>query len=177
MYIFVWATSQVEEEAPVSFADLGGWVTRRLAIKATPTTSSRPYSSSRGRPPRDTLKAIQYGEGEPRPTRRVHRRAVDSPSPPCAFRRGFRFFGPGENFVSCFFPGGPRALADAFSHRPVLPLRPLFLIAQFTIDELRKQMDNKNNIRNMSVIAHVDHVSQAAAPGSKKDRGKKKPKR
>lgn len=31
--------------------------------------------------------------------------------------------------------------------------------AQFTIDELRKQMDYNKNIRNMSVIAHVDHVS------------------
>lgn len=27
----------------------------------------------------------------------------------------------------------------------------------FTIDELRALMDRKKNIRNMSVIAHVDH--------------------
>lgn len=27
----------------------------------------------------------------------------------------------------------------------------------FTVDQLREIMDNKNNIRNMSVIAHVDH--------------------
>ena len=32
-------------------------------------------------------------------------------------------------------------------------------LSQFSIDELRKQMDFKHNIRNMSVIAHVDHVS------------------
>ena len=30
--------------------------------------------------------------------------------------------------------------------------------SQFSIDELRRQMDKKHNIRNMSVIAHVDHV-------------------
>ena len=35
----------------------------------------------------------------------------------------------------------------------------LSFAAQFTIDELRKQMDHNKNIRNMSVIAHVDHVS------------------
>jgi len=28
---------------------------------------------------------------------------------------------------------------------------------KFTADELRKIMDLKHNIRNMSVIAHVDH--------------------
>lgn len=45
-------------------------------------------------------------------------------------------------------------------HRPdVAPSAPL----QFSIDELRRQMDKKHNIRNMSVIAHVDHVSAAAA--------------
>lgn len=27
----------------------------------------------------------------------------------------------------------------------------------FTVDQLREIMDKKNNIRNMSVIAHVDH--------------------
>lgn len=27
----------------------------------------------------------------------------------------------------------------------------------FTVDEIRKMMDKKKNIRNMSVIAHVDH--------------------
>ena len=30
-------------------------------------------------------------------------------------------------------------------------------MVKFTINEIRKQMDNKHNIRNMSVIAHVDH--------------------
>merc|ERR1711966_645318 len=30
-------------------------------------------------------------------------------------------------------------------------------MVKFTIDELRKQMDHNKNIRNMSVIAHVDH--------------------
>jgi len=31
---------------------------------------------------------------------------------------------------------------------------------QFTIDDMRRQMDRVKNIRNMSVIAHVDHVSR-----------------
>ena len=31
------------------------------------------------------------------------------------------------------------------------------LQVKFTADELRKIMDLKHNIRNMSVIAHVDH--------------------
>ena len=30
-------------------------------------------------------------------------------------------------------------------------------MVKFTIDQLRKLMDKKHNIRNMSVIAHVDH--------------------
>ena len=30
-------------------------------------------------------------------------------------------------------------------------------MVKFTIDQLRKLMDKKKNIRNMSVIAHVDH--------------------
>ena len=30
-------------------------------------------------------------------------------------------------------------------------------MVNFTIDQLREIMDQKNNIRNMSVIAHVDH--------------------
>lgn len=30
-------------------------------------------------------------------------------------------------------------------------------MVKFTVDELREHMDKKNNIRNMSVIAHVDH--------------------
>jgi hypothetical protein len=30
-------------------------------------------------------------------------------------------------------------------------------MVKFTIDQLRKLMDLKHNIRNMSVIAHVDH--------------------
>jgi elongation factor 2 len=30
-------------------------------------------------------------------------------------------------------------------------------MVKFTIDQLRKLMDFKHNIRNMSVIAHVDH--------------------
>ncbi|KAF5196074.1 hypothetical protein FRX31_014339, partial [Thalictrum thalictroides] len=32
-------------------------------------------------------------------------------------------------------------------------------MVKFTADELRRIMDLKHNIRNMSVIAHVDHVS------------------
>jgi len=31
------------------------------------------------------------------------------------------------------------------------------LQVNFTIDEIREIMDKKKNIRNMSVIAHVDH--------------------
>jgi elongation factor 2 len=30
-------------------------------------------------------------------------------------------------------------------------------MVNFTIDEIRALMDKKKNIRNMSVIAHVDH--------------------
>ena len=30
-------------------------------------------------------------------------------------------------------------------------------MVKFTIDQLRKLMDKQQNIRNMSVIAHVDH--------------------
>merc|ERR1711933_224041 len=30
-------------------------------------------------------------------------------------------------------------------------------MVNFTVDEIRAIMDNKKNIRNMSVIAHVDH--------------------
>ena len=30
-------------------------------------------------------------------------------------------------------------------------------MVNFTIDQIRAIMDNQNNIRNMSVIAHVDH--------------------
>lgn len=30
-------------------------------------------------------------------------------------------------------------------------------MVKFTIDQLRKLMDKQHNIRNMSVIAHVDH--------------------
>ena len=33
----------------------------------------------------------------------------------------------------------------------------LVLQVNFTIDQLRAIMDKKHNIRNMSVIAHVDH--------------------
>jgi len=33
----------------------------------------------------------------------------------------------------------------------------LILQVNFTIDEIREIMDKKKNIRNMSVIAHVDH--------------------
>ena len=30
-------------------------------------------------------------------------------------------------------------------------------MVKFTMEEVRQIMDNPNNIRNMSVIAHVDH--------------------
>ena len=36
---------------------------------------------------------------------------------------------------------------------------------KFTADELRKIMDFKHNIRNMSVIAHVDHGMILAVNG------------
>lgn len=32
-----------------------------------------------------------------------------------------------------------------------------FVQVNFTVDEIRGMMDKKRNIRNMSVIAHVDH--------------------
>lgn len=32
-----------------------------------------------------------------------------------------------------------------------------FIQVNFTVDEIRGMMDNRKNIRNMSVIAHVDH--------------------
>ncbi|PIM97008.1 hypothetical protein CDL12_30531 [Handroanthus impetiginosus] len=35
-------------------------------------------------------------------------------------------------------------------------------MVKFTADELRRIMDHKHNIRNMSVIAHVDHGIEAA---------------
>ena len=31
-------------------------------------------------------------------------------------------------------------------------------MVNFTVEQLREMMDKKDNIRNMSVIAHVDHV-------------------
>lgn len=30
-------------------------------------------------------------------------------------------------------------------------------MVNFTVEEIRKIMDNPDNIRNMSIIAHVDH--------------------
>ena len=33
----------------------------------------------------------------------------------------------------------------------------MYLQVNFTTDEVRECMDQKENIRNMSVIAHVDH--------------------
>lgn len=36
-------------------------------------------------------------------------------------------------------------------------------MVKFTIDQLRKLMDLKHNIRNMSVIAHVDHGMPVSA--------------
>jgi hypothetical protein len=37
-------------------------------------------------------------------------------------------------------------------------------MVKFTIDQLRKLMDKKHNIRNMSVIAHVDHGARPGDP-------------
>merc|ERR1712113_18269 len=39
----------------------------------------------------------------------------------------------------------------------VQTLSALVIMVKFTMEELRRQMDMKDNIRNMSVIAHVDH--------------------
>lgn len=30
-------------------------------------------------------------------------------------------------------------------------------MVKFTVEEMRRIMDKKHNIRNMSVVAHVDH--------------------
>ena len=43
------------------------------------------------------------------------------------------------------------------SGSPVLKDFVWVLQVKFTADELRRIMDKKHNIRNMSVIAHVDH--------------------
>ena len=40
-------------------------------------------------------------------------------------------------------------------------------MVKFTIEELRKLMDFKFNIRNMSVIAHVDHGTYSPCAGAK----------
>lgn len=40
---------------------------------------------------------------------------------------------------------------------PTLSLWLLLFQVNFTVDEIRAMMDKKRNIRNMSVIAHVDH--------------------
>jgi len=37
-------------------------------------------------------------------------------------------------------------------------------MVKFTIDQLRVLMDFKHNIRNMSVIAHVDHGARRRPP-------------
>lgn len=37
------------------------------------------------------------------------------------------------------------------------------IMVKFTIDEIRARMDYKYNIRNMSVIAHVDHGEKSGA--------------
>lgn len=39
---------------------------------------------------------------------------------------------------------------------PLLNLQPSLQV-NFTVDQIRAIMDKKSNIRNMSVIAHVDH--------------------
>lgn len=53
--------------------------------------------------------------------------------------------------VRMAFGGFPRAAAYST------------LCSQFSTEELREQMDKKFNIRNMSVIAHVDHGAQPPA--------------
>lgn len=42
-------------------------------------------------------------------------------------------------------------------HAPSLSLSPFYPQVNFTVDQIRAIMDKKSNIRNMSVIAHVDH--------------------
>ena len=74
-------------------------------------------------------------------------------SPYLPFSETAFFFPTSDGF--CREPTANHALTYAFSNPPP----PLIASLQFSIDELRRQMDKKHNIRNMSVIAHVDHVS------------------
>jgi len=39
----------------------------------------------------------------------------------------------------------------------ILSIHYLILMVKFTVDEIRKIMDRQDNIRNLSIIAHVDH--------------------
>lgn len=48
-----------------------------------------------------------------------------------------------------------RAIQTMFSNAHSVIANPLQV--KFTMEEIRRIMDKKNNIRNMSVIAHVDH--------------------
>ena len=47
-----------------------------------------------------------------------------------------------------------KAFEESYNSALVIPL---LKMVNFSIDQLRKVMDKRNNIRNMSVIAHVDH--------------------
>ena len=61
----------------------------------------------------------------------------------------------------CAFPerdagGAPNAKRENLKLHTVMFDFP-FLQVNFTVDQIRAIMDKKTNIRNMSVIAHVDH--------------------
>jgi hypothetical protein len=56
------------------------------------------------------------------------------------------------------------AVFGAHHHAPPTPRRKGSNMPRFTIEEIRMLMDKKHNIRNLSVIAHVDHGEGSIVP-------------
>ena len=122
----------------------------RRQIKGSSIGEAPPLFDAPGEQPCRQLNACNNGEGVsrartsscPRPSTHVATR-TEPPEPDGGCRD------------ICLFP----PFRDARGALSVILTSPLPLPPQFSIDELRRQMDKKHNIRNMSVIAHVDHVS------------------